>query len=1064
MQDIVIFIFGKDAPTSAPNYNPKNATMRLLFGSFLLALLFNLSAQSPFADKKTEKLYYKLDDAYMDYDYATILDQEETIKEVFLTKEDTVAANMYTYLAEAYDYEMGDFQRALDYYNLELELRRKIDPSGDVKDLMYNMATLQTELGYYDQAEQFLINIRKSDEKEFGKQSLEYFDSSRALIELYLQTEQVEQGLELGEEIGNIVQKNTIEEAVYYKWVGDAYNVQGSFKKSERALDKSIKIFESNGLDATFEYVSALNSLGDLYYGKGLLTDAEDMFITALDVLARLQGDNEDAVAGIKNNLAKTYFNLGDYDRATKLQRETLEADADYFGEDSFVYGQSLVNLGVTLLYARKYDDAEERLLSALEVFEANEGKKGANYGYTLDYLTMLNNQRGRIEAAIGFGERAIEALTANFGEENAVVAYPHFNLANSYLIYEEIEKAKPLAERAYNLRLKGLGKNHPRFAESSLQLALINWKEEDTKGALKYYKETFDNYFNQINSFFPVLTEEEKATFYYTKLRPAFEQYITFIAETSSEDKELLGEIYDYQLALKGLILYATSKVRESIMASGDESLIAKYEEWVSQKEQIAKLYSASDIELAVRNAKIDSLTERSNSLEEQLSKESDVFGKNFASRKLSWKDVQKTLKEGEAAVEMVRYRVFSTDSSGVFTDEVHYAAMIVRHDTEDYPEMVIMRNGAQMEKKFLSNYRNAIKYKISENYSYRLFWRPISNRLEGISKIYFAPDGVYNQISIYTLQNPQTKDYLLNEIDLYMVTNTKDLVETAGSGGVGKGSIFFGFPNYNMGSNENMGGEGNGGRGIGDVGRSMRSGGKGSLERGASIPRGIRGNLVRYMQSFNGLAMLPGTEKEVNLIDSLYEANGQEAEVFLLEEAVENRLKEIDNPRTLHIATHGFFLELDPEALSNDSYVQNPLLRSGLVLAGANSYIRTGELDERQGTDDGILTAYEVMNLNLDKTDIVILSACETGLGEIKNGEGVYGLQRAFKIAGVDAIIMSMWTVDDAATQELMTIFYEEWLQHGDKRLAFNTAQKRLREKYSKPYYWGAFVMIGG
>lgn len=1035
--------------------------MRLLHILLVLVISTSISAQYAFEDKKTEKFYYKMEDAWLDYDYQKILDSEEEITATFLYNEDTVAANMYSFLGEAYYYELGELQKALDYYSSELELRKKVQPEETNSEVLALIALINTDLGNYSKSEAILKEVVKLDAEKYGKQDEIYFASMMSLADLYLQLENPIQGLEVLTELQKDIPKNSLDEIGLLKSIGDCYVIQGSNRKAKKYYFDALETAQKNGFDASFEYASTLNSLAGMYEDIGMLPEAEEVYNEAISIIDRLQGDNEDASIGISENKARVYFGLGNYNEAIRIQENALAFNKDFFGEESFTYAISLNNIGRTLLYSGKYGKAEEKLKEAMSVFELSNGKESIDYGRVESLLSLLYSKSGRIDESIDFGKSAIKTYEKVLGNDNYETAYPKSFLADAYMGYDEIENAEPLAREAYEIRRKTLGKNHPLFARSANQMAILSWKKGEIKDALKYYRETFDNYFTQINSFFPVLTEEEKTKFYYTKLKPGFEQYISFIEDNSSEDKELIGEIYNYQLALKGIIMSASTKVRNSILNSGDEALIGKYEEWISQKERMAKLYSSTGMDLTERNSQIEELTASSNKLEEELSADSDVFGKNFVNRKLTWQDVQSKLKPGEVAIEVVRYKDFVADSAGVFTDEVHYAALIVKHDTEDYPEMVILRNGKLMENKYLANYRNAIRYQVKENYSYRFFWKPIANKLEGVKKIYFSPDGVYNQVSIYTFRNPETNEYLINEFDLQVVTNTKDLLadNTVNNDG---GSVFFGYPNYNLGTDIKSE-EGGGDRSMRGGDRGMRSGGAGGIERGTVIPRGIRGNLVRYMKANNALALLPGTKREVELIDSLYQNKDRKATTYFSNAALENQIKELKRPSTLHIATHGFFLEIDPDEAIEDSYVENPLLRSGLIMAGANSYIGTGILADEQGDDDGILTAFEAMNLDLDGTEIVVLSACETGLGDIKNGEGVYGLQRAFRIAGAEALIMSMWSVDDNATQELMTNFYEEWLTHGDKSKAFITAQKRLKEKYPKPFYWGAFVMVG-
>ncbi|HRH36104.1 MAG TPA: CHAT domain-containing protein, partial [Catalimonadaceae bacterium] len=382
--------------------------------------------------------------------------------------------------------------------------------------------------------------------------------------------------------------------------------------------------------------------------------------------------------------------------------------------------------------------------------------------------------------------------------------------------------------------------------------------------------------------------------------------------------------------------------------------------------------------------------------------------------------------------------------------TDKISYVALLVKAGMS-HPEMVEIENGNDLEDHWIQWYKNCINRKLPDRESYNRYWKPIEQRLgKGVKRIFISPDGIYHSINLNTLQNPATGKYLLEERDIRLLTNTREIALNESPMSNLPVACLVGYPDYN-------------------VNKERRAE---TLRRG----RNLTTDSYTLVTRNDVFAELPGTKKEVESISSVMKANGWQVDSYIGETALEDKIKETRKPRVMHIATHGFF---QPDSTPGS----NPLIHSGLLLTGANKTL-AGERDEM--VEDGILTAYEAMNLNLDNTDLVVLSACETGLGEIKNGEGVYGLQRAFKVAGAKALIMSLWKVDDDATNELMMRFYKNWLSPtqppqggganalkspirgdvvvpGGLRSAFLAAQKELKAKYPDPYYWGAFVMVG-
>ncbi|WP_291723658.1 CHAT domain-containing protein [Bernardetia sp.] len=482
---------------------------------------------------------------------------------------------------------------------------------------------------------------------------------------------------------------------------------------------------------------------------------------------------------------------------------------------------------------------------------------------------------------------------------------------------------------------------------------------------------------------------------------------------------------------------------MKKQILGSGDKELISQYENWKKEKEKYINLLQ-TPLQERDKNINISKLASQINELEREISKKSASFKENTNQREYNWQHVRETLKQDEAAIEMIHLVRYNLKDEA--TDTV-YVALIISAETTESPELLVLENGNELENGAFTFYQNNVEFTLDDTESYHLYWKPIQDKLDslsnkGYSKIYFSPDGIYHKLNLNTLLNPTTQKFILEEQNIKLITSSRDLIEFKGTNrdiDLSKNfknyeAFLIGYPTYNL-------------------------NGKDTLKI-KGTDRSLNG-LQRVVGTQAVIPILEGTRVETNQINSLFDKNNIFTNLLQEKEATEENIKALKNPTILHIATHGFFIQppkgkiTTMQEAEDRSLLENPLLRSGLLLAGCQN--------PQVGEEDGILSAEEAMNLSLDSTELVVLSACETGLGDIQNGEGVYGLQRAFRQAGAKTILMSLWKVSDDATQLLMTTFYKEFLSGKPKREAFKLAQLKLKEQYPAPYYWGAFVMVG-
>jgi CHAT domain-containing protein len=824
------------------------------------------------------------------------------------------------------------------------------------------------------------------------------------------------------------------EVAVEYNRVGNYEVALGYSVKAKEAFEKQF------GKESS-QYSAQLLRVANLNTQLGYYTKSESIFQEALDLQEKLTGKDNELYGRMLMRAAGVRFQMGNGEKAEPMFKEALDIIGKTAGKNNRAYAITLNGLGNVNSTKGNFTEAAKFYRESLEVLEKINGRDN-NYAVTLGNYAGLITGMGHYHHADSLYQLVISLLDKTKVKNHDNYAFYLKSWGHLKHAANSNRQADSLYRAALQLIEKNYGDANRYYPNMLSELGTLYQSENDLTKAEPLLLKPTRITLQQIDNFFPSLSEFEKEAFYRSK-KYIFENFNAFVVERAQQDPGILGEMYNNQLSTKGLLLNSASKWKQRIRSSGDKKLFGLYTEWENNQYKLGRLYKEGTVD--DRKA-IDSLETITNRQEKELSKRSEMFASLADKKKNTWEEIKAKLKPDEASIEMIRVKKFGlvatvTDSSDRklpqyqfhgLTDTIYYAALIVTANSTT-PEMVLLKNGNDLENRFIKYYSNCIKGQLEDVESFNQFWKPVADRLNKLIKhkqprIFFSADGVYNQLNVNTLYNPKTKKYLSDELNVSLVTSTKDLLVAPREEAFNNLAYLFGDPNYGA-----------------------------SVEGRKALVKNDHNNQPVYyalaLEEKGSLEELPGTKKEVENISNMMLVKSWQPEVLTGDKALEETIKDCFKPRVMHIATHGYFL-------GDTTGTQNPLLQSGLMLTGAGQTL-VGNKDEN--LEDGILTAYEAMNLNLDNTDLVVLSACETGLGVISNGEGVYGLQRAFKVAGAKTIIMSLWKVNDEATQELMTAFYENWLNTQNKRSAFNYAQQKLKAKYKSPYYWGAFVMVG-
>ncbi|HEY8208757.1 MAG TPA: CHAT domain-containing tetratricopeptide repeat protein [Myxococcaceae bacterium] len=961
----------------------------------------------------------------------------------------------------------GDFARAEALFQRGLTIREaafgKDHPA--VATSLHHLAQVYGMKGLFDRAEPLHLRALAIREAALGKNHPDVAASLDGLAGLSWPKGQYGEAEQLAQRALAIWEaapqgKGHPEASTALITLATIFRNQGLLERGERLLQRALDVREAALGDGHPGVAVARTLLAVHYMDTGMLERAEPLLTRALE--AQEAAHNDIQVSALLLLLGGVYLSQGSYDRAEPLLRRAVAMAEAALGGDHPLVAQRLIALGNLFVAQQQYDRAEPLHQRAIAILEASTLKSPLLLGVALMSLGRVYQQQGFLGRAEPLMVRALALFQQAVPTGHPAVLGPLFALANLYRDEGAYDRSGALYQRAIAL-LEGFGGDSPYLSVMLGELARLRLAEHRPAEAPPLLMRALTIAEGRLRRESLGFSESRLASLLQT-FRPG-EELCYALLRARPRDRGAAHLALTMALLLKGRSveeIAGTSRAISRSLAAEDRDA---FERLRGVRTQLASLSfdGAGAVPPAIYQQRLKALTDQGDALEAQLARRSAPLRALAAlpSPDSLVDRVAAALPEDGALVEIVAYEDRplvpkpGTPASGV-PGQLRYQAMVLFPDGRiracDLGPAAPIDSAASRLHDALAS-RDAA-YQDAARKLYQLAFRPLRPLLGGARRLFLAPDGQLSLVPFAALHDGRR--FLVEAFDITYLTSGKDLLPRSGGVPPARSVVIFANPDFASGPPAPVATPGP------EAALAERSY---SVERFFSAPRGDLAD--------RPWPPLPGTRQEALALQRLFPGS----QLFVGPEASKERLLHLEAPGVLHIATHGFFLEeaAAPEGSRGVDAsgplggaipapgLPDPLLRSGLVLSGARSPgSQDGGTPERR-LDGSLVTALELAGLDLWGTQLVVLSACDTGRGDVKLGQGVYGLRRALAIAGAETVVMSLWKVDDETTSALMERYYRNLLDGPGRVTALREAMLALRAQQPHPYHWAPFIAAG-